>query len=106
MASSFLPHWEKTVATEHSLAVIEQCLGTAFHMAHFPVPYTPNPCGDLKQSWNLLPLPDEVIKPRLRASAEGEEGWSRFESLGSLSILLGAQVPVLLQCYKASLYKE
>lgn len=39
----------KTVATEYSLAVIEQCLGTDFHMAHFPALYTPNPSGDLKQ---------------------------------------------------------
>lgn len=51
-------------------------------------------------------LLDEVIKPGLRASAEGEESLSHFESSGSLSILSGAQAPVLLQCYKASLTKS
>lgn len=61
----------KMVATEYSLAVIEQCLGMDFHMAYFPALYTPNPSGDLKQYWNLLLLPGEIIKPGWRASAEG-----------------------------------
>ena len=59
------------VATEFSLAVIEQRLGMGFHMARFPALYTPNPSGDLKQSWDLLLLPGEIIKLGLRASAEG-----------------------------------
>lgn len=104
--SSFLCHEKEDGCRRVCISSYWTTPGHGFHMAGFPALYTPKPSGDLKQSWNLLPLPGEIIKPGLGASAEGEENLSCFKSSGSHPTLSGAQVPILLQCPKESLEKE